>query len=142
MQDQAPDPRLEAMQEVLATQIGLVTIAYPFAVLAQHGVLHDEVDDQAIVIFWQPNARSPYDRPDDPLLGQAAIFSPEVNGQTLHFRYEDGHIYDDATGSEWNIFGEAIDGVYQGTALHKYDCYTHFWFAWAAAHPETLVYGQ
>ncbi|MFW5709310.1 MAG: DUF3179 domain-containing (seleno)protein, partial [Chloroflexota bacterium] len=52
-----------------------------------------------------------------------------------------GRIFDNETGSEWNIFGTAISGPLTGVELFQELAGTHFWFAWAAFRPETAVYG-
>ena len=48
---------------------------------------------------------------------------------------------DKETGSHWNFFGEAIDGPLVGAKLRQLQAFPHFWFAWAAFHPKTEVYG-
>lgn len=134
------DPRLGAMARVLSTQINDTPIAYPFDVLREIGVINDNVNGQALVVFWQPGAAGITS--DTTNVGQAAAFGREVRGEILSFRYENGRIFDNESDSEWNIFGEAIAGELEGETLYNYQCFTHFWFAWSSAHPDTLVYGQ
>ncbi|MGB7337970.1 MAG: DUF3179 domain-containing protein [Phototrophicaceae bacterium] len=138
------DPRLGTMERVLSTTINDVPIAYPFSVLQNVGVINHEMDGEAVVVFWQSGAISALENPSASSndIGQAAAFGRELNGQILTFRYDDGRIFDNETHSEWNIFGEAIAGELLGEALYDYQCFTHFWFAWSSAHPDTLVYSQ
>lgn len=133
------DPRLGAMARVLSMQINDTPIAYPFDILQEVGVVNDTVNGNAVVVFWQPGIAGDS---NSETIGQAATFGREVRGEILTFRYENGYIFDNETGSEWNIFGEAISGELEGETLYDYQCFTHFWFAWSSAHPETLVYGQ
>jgi thiol-disulfide isomerase/thioredoxin len=58
----------------------------------------------------------------------------------LTFALEDGRIVDQETGSEWNIFGEAVAGSLEGRQLESVVSVNHFWFSWAAFQPETRVY--
>lgn len=138
------DARLGTMERVLSTTINDMPIAYPFRILQEVGVINHEIDGQAIVVFWQAGVISPLGnrRGNDNDVGQAAAFGRELNGQRLTFRNDDGRIFDNETNSEWNIFGEAIAGELEGEALFDYQCFTHFWFAWSSAHPDTLVYSQ
>ena len=129
------DPRLNPMARVLSTTVDTVPIAYPYEELRDEGVVNDEVNGQSIVVFWQSGTDSDH-------IGQAAAYGREVNGEILTFRNEDGRIYDNETNSEWNIFGEAIAGELLGEALYDYQCFTHFWFAWSSAYPNTLVYSD
>ena len=70
----------------------------------------------------------------------ALMYSRQLdNGRTLTFCYEGGSFMDNETNSRWNIFGEAIDGPLKGAKLRQYDAAAHFWFAWAAFHPDTLL---
>ena len=55
---------------------------------------------------------------------------------------DDGSFSDQATGSIWNSFGEATDGPLAGTQLRWIQAFPHFWFAWAAFYPDTLLYGE
>ena len=135
------DPRLSAMQRVLSTNVEQTPIAYPFSILRDVGVINDVVSGYPIVAFWQAGADEVITTNNDDNAGQAAIYGRELNGEVLTFRYDYGRIFDEQTNSEWNIFGEAIAGELQGESLYNYDCYTHFWFAWSSAYPDTLLYG-
>jgi hypothetical protein len=70
------------------------------------------------------------------------MFSPILEGRKLTFRSEDGVIIDVETGSEWDVFGRAVDGEMRGAELEPILAHPFFWFAWSAFRPDTLVYGQ
>ena len=72
-------------------------------------------------------------------VGSAAAYDPRVDGQRLTFAARDGLIVDEQTGSVWNILGQAVSGPLQGTQLASVLHGNHFWFAWAAFHPDTAV---
>jgi hypothetical protein len=139
------DPRLPATERVLAYFSSDVAVAYPFPAIAEEGVIEDELDGRAMVIFYQPGQVSALDAStiaDSREVGSAAMFSPVLEDRRLTFRYEDGTITDRETGSEWDVFGRAVAGELAGAELEPILAHSHFWFAWAAFRPETRVYGQ
>lgn len=137
------DSRLYATERVLAAQIDAVAVAYPFALLQESAVVNDRVADQAIVIFWQAGAASALDAAEIDQsrdVGMALMYSRELTGgRTLTFSPDDGAFRDQETGSRWNIFGEATSGPLTGEKLRQLNAYPHFWFAWSAFYPETLI---
>jgi len=140
------DPRLTATERVLAAEINDDAIAYAFATLRDEIVINDTVGGTDVVALWQPGVADALDqsRIDDSAdLGTAALYDRQVNDQTLTFIQDaEGRIIDEQTGSIWNLFGEAIEGELAGAQLQQLVAAPHFWFAWAAFHPETTVYGQ
>lgn len=142
----AIDDRLPAMERVLAGMVGGVPTAYPFAALAGVFVVNDTVSEQAVVAFWQPGVKSALGDPvidNSQDIGTAALFSRELDGQTLTFTADDsGTIQDAETGSTWNAFGTASAGELAGSQLRQLNAAPHFWFAWSAFHPDTTVYGE
>lgn len=139
------DDRLFATSRVLAGVIDGVAVAYPFETLASVGVINDTVGSQDVVAFWQPGATSALDRSDidsSQDVGMAALYDRALNGQELTFvRDAEGVIRDEQTGSSWNVFGTATDGDLAGQQLRQRLAFPHFWFAWAAFQPDTLIYG-
>ncbi len=139
-----PDDRLPAMTHVLAGVIGDTAIAYPFDVLQEKQVINDMVENVAVVAFWQPGVVSALDKTtidNSREIGTVALYSAEANGEILTFILNnDGKITDEQTNSTWNLFGQAIEGELAGTTLRQWVAAPHFWFAWAAFYPDTLVY--
>ena len=134
---------LPAMARVLTVELGEDTIAYPYSVLAEVGVVNDTVDGTDLVVFWQPGVASALDKAvissgDD--VGAVDVFSRELNGETLSFSFEDGKIVDEQTGSQWDVLGRAISGELAGEELEPLVAINHFWFSWAAFKPDTRVY--
>ncbi|MBM3944032.1 MAG: DUF3179 domain-containing protein, partial [SAR202 cluster bacterium] len=82
---------------------------------------------------------SPADFLPSRAVGSAAAYDPTVRGQRLTFFVRDGLIVDSQTGSAWDITGRAVSGPLAGERLAPILHGTHFWFAWAAFHPDTLV---
>ena len=141
------DPRLDSpVDRVLAAIVGDVAVAYPFDALRAERVINDVVADTPIVIFYQGGVASALgDRFIDNArdTGAAGMYEATLDGRRLRFVADgaDG-LRDEETGSTWNAFGEAIAGELAGRKLRWINAFPHFWFAWAAFHPETQVYGS
>ncbi|MDQ7027652.1 MAG: DUF3179 domain-containing protein [Anaerolineae bacterium] len=141
-----PDPRLPETSHVLAGTIGDEAIAYPFSALAEEFVINDTVGGEDIVAMWQPGTAAMMDNvvvDNSRDIGTASLYSREVDGRVLTFSYDaaSNTITDNETGSEWNLFGEAISGELEGAKLQQMFAAVHFWFAWAAFNPDTVIYG-
>ncbi len=140
------DDRLRATERVLAGVIAGEAKAYPFEALTESVVINDLVGEENVVAFWQDGVASALDSGEIDAgrdIGTAALYSRELDGQTLTFMAdENGVITDEQTGSTWNAFGTAIDGELKGQRLRQYLAHPHFWFSWAAFQPETMIYGQ
>ena len=107
-------------------------------------IINDTINTTDIVVFWREGAVSALDASEIDAskdVGMALMYRRLLtSGEILTFRYEDGEFRDNETDSAWNIFGEATVGDLEGTALTQLNAFPHFWFAWAAFYPETIVY--
>ncbi len=138
----ALDERLPATERVLGAVVEGAGVAWPFSLLAGSGVINDRVGERNVVAIWQPGAKSALDaasidRSRD--VGMAALFERTLGDQTLTFEAVAGELIDVETGSRWNIFGTAIAGELAGAQLRQINAFPHFWFAWAAFYPDTLL---
>ncbi|MCY3798236.1 MAG: DUF3179 domain-containing protein [Chloroflexi bacterium] len=140
------DQRLDsAVDHVLAAIIGESAKAYPFEILRERRVINDSIGDRPIVVFFQSGVASALgdsviDSARD--IGGAGMYEASFDGEALQFAANaDGTFIDAQTQSTWNAFGEAIDGELAGSQLNWVHAFPHFWFAWAAFHPDTEVYG-
>ncbi len=144
--NKVPDPRLRATERVLAGVVQGQALAIPFHNLAQEMVIQPAVPgvDRPLVAFWQAGNTSAMDQSNIDAsrdVGMAVLYESELNGRTLTFYRGDGEaIFDEETGSRWNIFGEAVEGELTGARLRQQLAAPHFWFAWAAFRPETWLY--
>ncbi|MBC7813171.1 MAG: DUF3179 domain-containing protein [Burkholderiales bacterium] len=144
------DDRLAWNERVLAGTVAYLvgepeTIAYPFSILSEERVINDIRGGLSVVAIWQDGMASALDGSsidDSRLVGTAALYSRELNDETLTFSVdENGVIRDDQTGSAWNVFGTSTEGELAGSQLRQLSAAPHFWFAWVAFAPDTTVYG-
>jgi hypothetical protein len=141
--DGEKDDRYPPMERVLTLEINGEPKAYPFSLLEDHPVVHDEVGGEPVVVFWTPGTTSALDQTsiaDSRDVGAANAFIPILNGEELTFVHQDDKIRDEQTGSTWNVLGQATSGELEGKRLEEYLNGTHFWFAWAAFQPDTGVW--
>lgn len=152
--DGEEDPRLPAMERVVTVALTETSdlqadseegldVAYPLSVLAALGVINDTQGGQDLVVFHVPGTSSALGASviaEGADVGATGVFDPNLNGQKLTFRPEGDAIVDEETGSTWNVLGQAIDGPLAGESLIPIVHGDHFWFAWAAFKPDTIIY--
>ncbi|MCL4267750.1 MAG: DUF3179 domain-containing protein [Anaerolineae bacterium] len=135
--------QLPAMARVTTVVLADEAVAYPNEVLAQVGVVNDQIGDMAVVVIWQPGLASALDSSsiaEGQDVGASGVFSRSLNGQALTFVKNGDDIVDEQTGSTWNIFGQAVAGELAGQSLTPVVKVDHFWFSWAAFQPDTRIY--
>jgi len=140
-----PDRRRPPKERVVGVVAGGVTRAFPWPLLADKRVLHDTVGGEPLVIFYQPGVLSALDEPriaESRPVGATGVFSPMVAGRPLTFEPVADGFRDRETGSVWNLLGQAIKGPLAGKELRAVPHVDAFWFAWAAFHPATSIYGD
>jgi hypothetical protein len=133
------DARLGTTERVLGYFGPQGAIAYPFLRLAEFVVVNDRIGGDPVVVLWQRGSVSLFTNSIE--TGSAGLYSAVLDdGTQLTFSAEEGVITDDETGSVWNVFGRATEGELEGTQLEQLFAYPHFWFAWAAFRPDTLIW--
>ena len=141
---ETPDPRLPAMERVLHVAAGGTERIYPFGAFADEPVINDEVGGAPVVVMSREGTLSALDKSriaNSRRIPSAAAFSRRAANRVLEFEVRDGRVADTATGSLWNLFGEAVEGPLAGTRLEPLSRGEHFAFAWLAFHPDADVYG-
>ena len=148
------DPRLPGTRRVVALETtdpatgAAEYIAYPWPLLAERRAINDTRGGLPIAVLWTSGtntalgARSIAQAED---IGAAAVFNTLIGDIALFLEpnpEDDRTFIDNASGSVWNIFGRAISGPFEGTQLEPLVHADYFWFAWAAFHPQTEVYGS
>ena len=135
------DDRLDAMERVVGLAIDGQNMAYPFMLLEANPVINDTVGGQELVVFYTGGTLSAFAGRGGPnrVVGSTGVYVPFIEGQKLTFTIQDDLIVDEETGSNWNILGQAVEGPLEGSQLPGIAHANHFWFAWAAFHPDTVV---
>lgn len=139
------DDRLPPTERVVGLNIGDAAVAYPFTLFESYPVVNDSIDGKNIAIFYSPDTQSVFlgmFASESPVVGSTGVYDPNLNGRRLTFKSQDGSIVDEQTGSVWNIFGEATGGPLEGSALRPIIHANHFWFAWRAFYPDTMIKGE
>ena len=125
--------------------LGDAARAYPWPVLARRGVVHDDWEGERLVILFRPGTLSALDRPqvaDSRAVGATAVYRRQIKGRVLTFEAVPEGFRDVETGSVWNLLGHALSGPLKGRELHPVPHVDDFWFAWAAFHPKTSIFGD
>ena len=141
--DDPLDPRLPAMERVLGVSVRDVHRLYPFGVLGERPVINDEIMQTPVVVISRNGVLSALDATrirDSREIAAAAAYDRRIDGRRLTFELRDGVIVDTESGSVWSIFGRAVSGPLEGSALTPVDEGVHFAFAWLAFRPESQIY--
>ena len=117
----------------MGVNLGGLAVAFPYTVLGKEGVVNFTAGGRNLVVFLKRS---------HPAAGRATgAFDPRVEGDDLTFSLDGERLVDDQTSSEWNILGEAVAGPLAGKRMERIVHGDDFWFAWAAFHPDTIIYG-
>jgi hypothetical protein len=136
------DDRLPPMERVLSVSIGGQHRLYPYTLLEKHPVANREFGGVPYVVLAKPGTASPLDRPqtsEGRPIPSATAFDRRLEGRTLEFELRAGRFVDRATGSEWNMLGEAVAGPLKGKRLGQLETGAHFAFAWLAFNPNAEI---
>jgi hypothetical protein len=143
------DDRLPPKARVLGVRVDEHAVAFPYARLEDRtrgwGVGQTEVGGEPVVVFWKAGTVSAIDAgliQESRDVGATGAFRPEADGQALTLRAEGGGIVDEQTGSRWDIFGRAVAGPLEGTALERVIAIDSLWFDWVGFFPETEIFAR
>ena len=138
----AADKRLPPMERVLSVSAGGKHRIYPLTLLEKHGVSNRELGGVPYVVFAKGGMASPLDRAlihEGRPIPAATAFDRRLDGRVLEFVLREGRFVDGATGSEWNLLGEAVAGPLKGRRLEQLESGVHFAFAWLAFNPQSEI---
>ena len=130
------------MERVVGITDGGESVAIPFSLLQDEGVVTYTLVGRDLVVFHAPGTASALDSPWIPAgrdVGATNVFRPTIEGRSLTFAAIGGGFIDLETGSAWNILGEASAGPLAGARLEPVVHGNHFWFAWAVFRPDTVL---
>ena len=140
-----PNLRLPSMERVVGLTVDGQDVAYPLSYIAKMNVLNDSIKGLEFVIFHAGERLSPFpagDGTDRRVIGSTGVFESTLDDTKLSFTVKEGLITDNETGSTWNILGKSVQGPLAGSRLTPLVHGNHFWFAWAAFKPDTLIRGE
>jgi hypothetical protein len=140
--DDPADPRLPPMERVLGISVGEQHRVHPFSELERHPVINSEFVGVPYVVFTKDGVRSALDAgqiAESRTVPAAVAFRRSGVEGVYTFTVRDGRIFDEQTGSEWNLFGESVAGSRAGEKLDPVPGGVHFAFAWLAFRPDTEV---
>ncbi len=138
------DPQLPAMERIVALDLA-DGWAVAFSRLSEVGVVNDQVADLEMVVVWRPGASSALDEARTGAgrdVGQTAVFDRRLGDRTLTFEWKKEALWDQETGSKWNLAGRAESGPLAGQRLRSVPHGNHFWFSWVVFRPETRVWSD
>jgi hypothetical protein len=153
------DGRLPEDTEVLGVFSGGLARAYPLEAIAKEGLIQNVLSDTPIVVLWHGPTRTaaayaPWARPAQkvsaPRPNKDGVSPPETSPDTspmpVTLVRQDNDaaapFVDKETGSRWDIAGRAVEGKRKGWTLNWADSTQVKWYAWAAEHPRTTIYGK
>lgn len=139
------DDRFPALERVVGISANGIDKAYPFSLISEVRVVHDNLAGQEVVVFW--GASDTADALDSGLIadaigiGTGIVYNPVVDGQRLTFEASgDTEFVDNETGTTWSILGKATSGELAGEELELLPHRNEFWFAWQAFFPDADVW--
>lgn len=138
------DSTFPSMGRTVDVKSGDLRKVYSFSEIQKKGVINDISSEKPVLIFHKYGTISVLDKrriKDSEDIGSAVVFNPEVNGEILTFRKENGKFIDNQTGSKWDITGKCYEGELKGKTLKLRNHGHHFSFAFFAFYPESDVYG-
>ncbi len=159
-----PDSRLKASERVLGVWTGKTTRAYLVETLEKRGVIADDIDQEPIVVFWEPKTRtasayrplasqprkykapspdaSGVSKPDEgvPTPVGTPIVAPRKLTLTLALKDSVGRYQDAETKSFWDVAGRCVAGELKDWTLEWVDSVQVNWFAWAAEYPDCSIF--
>ncbi len=120
---------LGAKWKVDGLEINGEAIAFANEVMLGMIVANETVGEMNIVGFYHET------------LETTAVYLSDVDDQTLTFTYDwdTQTMFDDQTGSEWNVNGYSIDGELAGTQLDRVQTKPSFWMCWYSQYTDSVV---
>lgn len=123
------DRSLHPKTMLLTVNYDDVVKVYPYSECYKARAVNDAVAGRSLVILFASEENQ-----------TPAAFLRQLDLRELTFKAEDSKIYDEETGSNWNIAGVALDGPLKGQKLTAIPTTHCLWFGWWATYPDSVVY--
>ncbi|PWU08543.1 MAG: hypothetical protein C5B50_29295 [Verrucomicrobia bacterium] len=138
------DKRLPFFEKVLGVTLAqkspeeprVLRRAYPIKGLKEAGcTVNDSLGAIPVAVFLDPDSFS------------ATAFSRLLEDKTLTFHSRKTTdtglaIFDQETGTQWDIEGRGQAGPLKGKSLQPLECHLSQWYGWVAYFPDTTIYGH
>ena len=126
------DNRLPAKEKVFGVIIldGAKVYPFPNASSTATTVINEVFRGQPIVVIHAPQQ------------GYSAAFKSNLNGMNLQFSViedQEAITLTDQLGNNWNFFGEAVSGPWEGQKLRSLKAFNGYWFMWAKYFPRVEI---
>jgi hypothetical protein len=122
------DDRLPPKTPVLALDLEAAPLAVVKEAVRRAGTLEIDAGVTPLVAVWDAD------------LDAVRVFDRRVQGKPLSFTLYEGKLYDRETNSEWTGRGVCTYGMLRDERLAPVDAFDVMWFAWAAFHPDTMLF--
>lgn len=122
------DRRLHPKTMIIAVIFGDAVKVYPYRECLKGGAVNDAVEGQKLVILFSTENEAP------------AAYLRRLDGRELTLKAHDSRIYDEETGSLWNIAGGAYEGSLKGKRLVPIPATHCLWFGWWVTYPNSVLY--
>lgn len=122
------DRRLHPKTMIISVSFGDVVKVYPYPECQKAGAINDAVEGHSLVLLFSPESLVP------------AAYLRQLDGRELTFKAKDSRIYDEETGTVWNIAGAACEGRLKGKRLAPIPATHCLWFGWWATYPDSVLY--
>jgi len=136
------DGQLAGKERVLAVR-GEETKVLQTSLLAEVSTVTFQLDGVDVVALHAAGTASALDTPtlaDGRDVGATGVFVAAIAGETVDLTTNnDGTFNDSASGSNFDIFGLALDGPLAGSQLEPVEAVDTFWFAIAAFTPDADI---
>ena len=123
------DRRLHPKTKLLTVSYDDVVKVYPYSECYKARAVNDNIAGRSLVILFASEINQ-----------TPAAYLRRFDQRELTFKAEDSRIYDEETGSTWNIAGAALDGPLKGQKLTPIPATHCLWFGWWATYPNSVVY--
>jgi hypothetical protein len=108
---------------------GIAFATLAMNLLGNYAAVEETFEGEPVVLFWDNEKKG----------GMA--YRTLVEGEQLTFVATDAGIFDEATGSRWNVIGRAVGGPLKGAELEPIrETYVAFWGAWINFHRESRLW--
>lgn len=135
----------KALNLVIGTDTSKIKV-YPFEELGKKSVLNEKQENKPFAIFFDKINQLviPFDSTIDSTLTDETVLKFKLvnatefdlnSSQTLSMP-----VFQDQTGTIWNMLGQAIYGTLEGEKLDQIPSFNAFWFAVTAFFPEATIY--